>query len=162
VNQCVRSFVLLNGLLVHEKTTDQAASLRRGEFLTSGSSGYLRCHGSCNRAPLIAEGHGCNDGCALISIQLDERTDPLRPQQLYLIAASQEVGDLQNFVLRGAFLVQSRWVIPGEHLPVRTGALLQRRDVVANERVHHMVGGEVVIVEVLDPLYRGLQTSNAR
>jgi hypothetical protein len=25
-----------------------------------------------------------------------------------------------------------------------------------------MVGGEVVIVEVLDPLYRGLQTSNAR
>jgi hypothetical protein len=57
--------------------------------------------------------------------------------------------------------VQPCRVIPREHLPMRAGAPLQRRDIVANKRVHHMVGGEVVVVEVLDPLYCGLHTGHA-
>jgi hypothetical protein len=81
VNQGVRSFILLDGLLVHEKAIDQAASLRHGEFFVCPSGGYLRYHRSCNGAPLIAEGHGRYDGRALLGIQLDERTDPLRTQQ---------------------------------------------------------------------------------
>jgi hypothetical protein len=47
-------------------------------------------------------------------------------------------------------------VILREHLPMRAGSPLQRRDVVANERVHHVVGSKVVVAEVLDPLYCGL------
>jgi hypothetical protein len=80
VNQGVRSFALLDGLLVHEKAIDQAASLWRGEFFVCASGGYHRCHGSHNGTPLIAEGHGHCDGCTLLGVQLDERMDPLRPQ----------------------------------------------------------------------------------
>jgi hypothetical protein len=53
-------------------------------------------------------------------------------------------------------MVQPRSVILREHIPMRAGATLQRHDIVANERVHHVVGGEVVVVEVLDPPYCGL------
>jgi hypothetical protein len=42
------------------------------------------------------------------------------------------------------------------------GAPLQRCDIVTNKRVHHVVGREVVVAEVLDPLYSGLQTGHAR
>jgi hypothetical protein len=80
VNEGVRSFSLLDGLLVHEKAIDQAASLRRGEFFVCPSGGYLRCRGSCNGAPLVAEGHGRYDGRILLGVQPDERTDPLRAQ----------------------------------------------------------------------------------
>jgi hypothetical protein len=100
--------------------------------------------------------HGCNDGRVLLSPQPDERMDSLRPHQFRLVAASQKVGDPQDLVLRGAVTVQPRRVIPREHLPMRAGAPLQRRDIVANERVHHLMGGKVVVAEVLDPLYCGL------
>jgi hypothetical protein len=80
VNQGARSFVLLNGLLVHEKVTDQATSLHCGEFLVCPSGGYLRYRKSYNRAPLVAEGHGRDDGRAFLGVQSDERVDPLRPQ----------------------------------------------------------------------------------
>jgi hypothetical protein len=80
VNQGVRSFALLYGLLVHEKAIDQAASLRRGEFFVSPSGGYLRCCRSRNRTPLVAEGHGRYDGRALLGVQPNERMDPPRPQ----------------------------------------------------------------------------------
>jgi hypothetical protein len=44
---------------------------------------------------------------------------------------------------------------------MRVGALLQRRDIVANKRVHHMVGGKVFDTKVLDPLHCGLQIGHA-
>jgi hypothetical protein len=68
VNEGVRSFALLNVLLVHEKAIDQAASLRHGEFLICPSSGYLWCRRSYNGAPLIAEGHGHDDDHALLDV----------------------------------------------------------------------------------------------
>jgi hypothetical protein len=45
---------------------------------------------------------------------------------------------------------------------MRIGAPLQRCDVVANKRVHHVVGSKEVVAEVLDPLHYGLHTGHAR
>jgi hypothetical protein len=80
MNQGIGPFAPLDGLLGHEKAIDQTASLRRGEFFICPSSGYLLCCGSCNETPLIAEGHGHDDGRALLGLQPDERMDSLRPQ----------------------------------------------------------------------------------
>jgi hypothetical protein len=78
VHQGVGPFVLLNGLLGREKAMDQTTSLRRGEFLISSSSGYLRCRGSGNETPLVAEGHGRDNVHALFGLQPYKRTDSLR------------------------------------------------------------------------------------
>jgi hypothetical protein len=83
------------------------------------------------------------------------------PQQFFLAAASKKVGDRQDLALRWAFLVQPRRVISREHLPMRAGAPWQPCNVVANIRVHHVVGGEVVVVEILDPFHHGLQAGRA-
>jgi hypothetical protein len=68
VNQGVRPFTLLDGLLGHEKAVDQTASLRHGEFFVFPSGGYLRCHGSCKETPLVTEGHGRDYGCVLFGL----------------------------------------------------------------------------------------------
>jgi hypothetical protein len=59
-------------------------------------------------------------------------------------------------------MVKPHRVILREHLPMREGAPLQRRDIVGNKGVHHVVGSKMVVSEVLDPLYCGLQASHAR
>jgi hypothetical protein len=45
---------------------------------------------------------------------------------------------------------------------MRSGAPLQRCNVVANVRVHPVVGSEVFFSKVLDTLYYGLQADHAR
>jgi hypothetical protein len=45
---------------------------------------------------------------------------------------------------------------------MRAGAPLQRCNVVVNVRVHHVVGGEVLVSEILDPLHCRLQADRAR
>jgi hypothetical protein len=95
-------------------------------------------------------------GRALLGLQLAERMDSLRSQQFHMVATSQKVGDPQDLALRGAVMVQPRRVILREHLPMRERAPLQRRNIVANKGVHHVVGSKVVVVEALYPLYYGL------
>jgi hypothetical protein len=93
VNQGVGPFVLLDGLLGRKKAMGQTASLHRSEFLTSlyggylrcRRSSYLRCHGSGNETPLIAKGHGRDNGRAVLGLQPYERMDSQRPQQFRLL-----------------------------------------------------------------------------
>jgi hypothetical protein len=157
-NQGVWSFILLNGLLGHEKATDQAVSLRHDEVLVCSSDDHLWCHGSSSRDPFIGEGHGRDDGLAFHNTQSDERANSLWPWQFCLAAASQKVGDRQDLALRRAFLVQPRWVIPREHLQMGAGASLKRHNVVANVRFldsGFRTGSpaEVEVSEILDSLH---------
>jgi hypothetical protein len=69
----------------------------------------------------------------------------LRPQQFYLVATSQKVGDHKDLAFGRALLVQPCWVIPREHLLVWTRAPLQWPNVVVKKRVHHVVGNEVEV-----------------
>jgi hypothetical protein len=56
--QGIRSFILLTGILGHEKVTDQAAPLRYGEVLVCSSDGNIRCRWNSSKTTFIDARHG--------------------------------------------------------------------------------------------------------